>query len=118
MKHGRVTLNGGTSALLYLLKQGGSLCGVTSVTFPSNLGHELSETLFLHPTASGLVSCVVRVVWGTCPAPAFCAPCWYKYKMFVFRAAIKDSSNYYNSNFLCRVHALKVVTKYNLDDDN
>lgn len=68
--------------------------------------------------SSAVVSCVVRVAWETCPAPAFCAPHWYKYKMLVFRVAIKDSSNYYNSNFFCRVHALKALTKYNLDDNN
>lgn len=38
--------------------------------------------------------------------------------MLIFRAAIKDSSNYYISNFLCHVHALKALSKYNLDDDN
>lgn len=113
-------LSGSTSALLNLLNQGGSLCGVTSVPLPSNLSHELSETLCLtlQPNSSGLVRCMVRAAWETCPAPAFCAPRWYKCKMFVFRAAIKDSSNYYNSSFLCCVHASKALTKYNLDDDD
>lgn len=94
-------LSGGTSALFYLLNQGDSLCVVISGPLPSNLSLELSATLCLtlQPNSSALVRCVVRVAWETCLAPAFCAPPRYKCKMFVFRAAIKVSSNYYNSNF-------------------
>lgn len=66
----------GTSALLHLLNQGGSLCGVTSGPLPGSLSLELGETLCLslQLNSSGLVRCVVRAAWETCPAPAFCAP--------------------------------------------
>lgn len=75
-KRGWLMLSGGTSALLYLLYEGGCLCGVTSGPLPSSLSHELGPSLCLtlQPNSPGLVRCVVRAAWETCPAPAFCAP--------------------------------------------
>lgn len=75
-KHGWLMLSGGTSALLYLLYEGGSVCGVTPGPSPSSLSHELGSSLCLtlQPNSSGLVRCVVRAAWETCLALAFCAP--------------------------------------------